>query len=232
MNIKKFLILLLVGILVSLIILGIICISKGKEDYTNRLSQRNSSPSIKVLKGTILSGVSLTPMLGAIRIEGNIIKEVGVTVDMTNALVIDLGKQYICPGFINTHDHLNYNDLYPQTIPKNCKDDKPWVYDDRYRWQQPGEQQVKFTRPNGYSLNGQRAVEMYSSIRHILGGTTSIVGSLVGSPGLMRDLSVDCDPSSADPAAFANNANYCKKDANGKLYSPYSGFPIQVASFG
>ena len=191
-------------------------------------------PSNKVFKGTLI-GVGQdfkTILKGAIRIENNLIAQIGEAskINLNDAIVIDFGGDIISPGFINAHDHLSYNEVYPQIKPR--VKGHPWLYDDRYRWQGLGEPQIKTSYPNGFSLNSMRAIEMYSSIRHILGGTTSIMGSLVGSPGLLRDLSVDCTPSLADTAAHTANPRFCKKDKDGKLYSPFSGFPIQAVGAG
>ena len=189
----------------------------------------------KVLKGTLIGVGDDFKIInnGAIRIEKDVITQVGnaTQVDTTNALVIDFGDGIISPGFINAHDHLSYNEAYPQTKP-DITPGNPWIYDDRYRWQGLGSSQIQTSYPNGYSLNSMRAIEMYSSIRHLLGGTTSIMGSLVGSPGMLRDLSVDCTANAADIAAHVANPRYCKKDKNGNLYSPFSGFPIQAIGAG
>ena len=209
-------------IISAFIILIIILIWGGSTNWRFFPSDKGKTQKpndIKVLKGTLI-GVGdkfRTISNGAIRIEKDIITQVGEAskVDVTNALIIDFGDDIISPGFINAHDHLSYNEVYPQMKPY-ITPEKQWVYDDRYRWQGLGKPQIQTSYPNGYSFNSMRAIEMYSSIRHLLGGTTSIMGSLVGSPGMLRDLSVDCTPHALDIAAHIGNPRYCKKDKNGK----------------
>jgi hypothetical protein len=72
--------------------MAITCVLNRKEKYK---TSRQITIYKKALKSLVLSGQSITPILGYVLIVGDTIQQIGATVDLTGATVFDLGNNII-----------------------------------------------------------------------------------------------------------------------------------------
>lgn len=79
-------------LLAGCIIMAITCVLNRKEKYK---TSRQITIYKKALKSLVLSGQSITPILGYVLIVGDTIQQIGATVDLTGATVFDLGNNII-----------------------------------------------------------------------------------------------------------------------------------------
>ena len=72
---------------------------------------------------TIIDGIADSPFAGSLRVDGGRIDAVGPELSpMDSDEVIDCRGLFLCPGFIDSHCHLIYNDakdLYDLEIAKS-----------------------------------------------------------------------------------------------------------------
>ena len=111
----------------------------------------------------------------AVRSDGNITC-VGCNCAAGGETVITCAAATISPGLINTHDHITYTQDAPP-VPFAER------YDDRQQWREGLEGHTKLVNP-GSASNAQIS---WGELRHLMAGTTSLVGS-GGQPGLVRNL--------------------------------------------
>ncbi|KAJ4305763.1 hypothetical protein N0V90_001295 [Kalmusia sp. IMI 367209] len=130
--------------------------------------------------GTVLTPTG--PLLnGHIAIHSGRIHSIGPTCT-PDALVhasttIDCGTSIISPGFINTHEHIDYSTVRP------LKDTGARVHH-RHDWRCGTRKNVAREPP----LNNTALISAtWGELRHIFSGTTSIVGDTMA-PGLARNL--------------------------------------------
>lgn len=133
-----------------------------------------------LVKGTVLAPAQVWPR-GEVLIEDGVITCVGARCTphaRTRPTQLDCGTQVISPGLVNLHDHLGYCERGGAKLEA--------VYEHRHEWRK--------------GLRGRPALDSYHNrseagsawceLRHLVAGTTSIVGGL-GVAGLVRNLDED-----------------------------------------
>ena len=124
-----------------------------------------------VLTGTIVTPEQVIPE-GSVLVEGVTIKDVGTKVTVPAGAVVVRVDGIILPGMIDLHDHLVWN-VFPRW--------KPSVrFGDRYEWQETDAYATALKNPQGDLIKAGLGCEMnrYAEIKAIVGGATSVVGSL------------------------------------------------------
>lgn len=155
-----------------------------------------SSPAAYVLRGTIVTPDTVIQD-GSVLVVGDSIKEVGARVNAPAGAVVVRVDGIILPGMIDLHDHLVWN-VFPRW--------KPGVlFRDRYDWQATDAYAAALKNPESALTKAGMGCEMdrYAEIKAIVGGATSVVGSLGPSyedphsneciKGLARNLDCDSD---------------------------------------
>jgi 5-methylthioadenosine/S-adenosylhomocysteine deaminase len=124
-----------------------------------------------VLKGTLVTPTEVIEN-GAILIVGQKIKAVGSNVSVpAGARIIETGG-FIYPGLIDLHNHLTWN-LLPRWKPSQ-------QFSTRYEWQQSQLYKLMLTTPEAKMLEANLDCDAnrYAEIKAIVGGATSVTGSL------------------------------------------------------
>ena len=168
-----------------------------------------------------ISGTILTPDKvisdGAIAISGQTITVVGAgssSLPPGSSAVKTTG--IILPGFIDLHNHLTWN-ILPRWLPSR-------KFANRYEWQDTPEYDRLLVAPHSMALNVAACeAEIYAEIKALIGGATSVVGSLLPSvdhpenkacsAGLVRNLDVSSDlpftpPVAGDPCEPADASKF------------------------
>ncbi|KAH7322446.1 metal dependent amidohydrolase [Stachybotrys elegans] len=97
--------------------------------------------------------------------------------EAANATVIECLNSVISPGFINTHEHIDYSTVEPLAdIGERVNHRHDWRVGARGNTMRPAP-------VNGTSLDAS----IWGELRHLFSGTTSIVGGFMA-PGLVRNL--------------------------------------------
>ena len=123
------------------------------------------------LRGTLVTPTEVIAD-GTILISGDRIAAVGKDVAVPAGVkVIETGG-FIYPGLIDLHDHLTWNFL-PRWKPNR-------EFNNRYEWQAVPEYKIVLTTPEGKVFDAGLAcdTEQYAEVKAIVGGATSVVGSL------------------------------------------------------
>ena len=129
------------------------------------------SPSTLVLRGTVVTPTEIFSD-GIVSISGSKIVSVGQFVEsasQTNVLETD---SFIYPGLIDLHNHITWN-LLPRWKP-------PREFGNRYEWLQLNGYKIALDTPHrklfeeGFSCHAN----LYGEVKAIIGGATSVVGSL------------------------------------------------------
>lgn len=127
------------------------------------------------------------------------ITAVGCFTPPANHSVINCAGSIVTPGFINAHDHLNYNHLFPGG--ENAADYQ-LCQNPKNAFSNPACQKHQYDRRNQWrkGLNDKKAIESprdsdnkakaYNELRHVLAGLTTIAGS-GGHLGLARNIDQD-----------------------------------------
>ncbi|KAH9906619.1 metal dependent amidohydrolase [Xylariomycetidae sp. FL2044] len=133
----------------------------------------------------LLRGTVLTPA-GALK-NGNVLVRsaeiayvgsgCGLGTQAEGASVVECPGSVISPGFINTHEHIDYSTVNPlEDIGERC--------DHRHDWRVGARNHTLREAP----VNGSEAdATKWGELRHLFSGTTSIVGGAMAS-GLTRNL--------------------------------------------
>lgn len=130
-----------------------------------------------VIEATVLTPTGLLPR-GQVRIEPDgTIGCVGRACMAPGAARIRCPRALLSPGFINGHEHLAFNHIAPTP-------DDGVRYGQRHDWRKglrgfPGKET--------FTANRDPDVLAWSELRHLLSGTTSIIGESMA-PGLTRNL--------------------------------------------
>jgi len=156
-------------------------------------------------------------------IAGTIVTPTGVVAD--NALSISQGKisaigpsssvanpgsvvkatGVIIPGFIDLHNHLTWNVL-PRWIPGR-------KFNNRYEWQDTAEYDRVLTQPHNVVMNAAACeTQIYAEIKAIIGGATSVLGSLLPSPAFPNN--ADCAIGLARNLDVASGLKFTKPGAD------------------
>jgi 5-methylthioadenosine/S-adenosylhomocysteine deaminase len=107
----------------------------------------------------------------------------------------------IIPGFIDLHNHLTWNVL-PRWIPAR-------KFNNRYEWQDTAEYDRLLTQPHNVVLNAAACeTQIYAEVKAIIGGATSVLGSLLPSPAFPKN--GDCAIGLARNLDVASGLNFTK----------------------
>jgi len=123
------------------------------------------------LKGTVVTPTEVIEN-GTVLIVGQKIKAVGSNVTLpAETKVIETGG-FIYPGLIDLHNHLTWN-LLPRWKPGQ-------LFSNRYEWQQSQMYKLMLTTPEAKVIDAKLDCDAnrYGEIKAIVGGATSVTGSL------------------------------------------------------
>jgi cytosine/adenosine deaminase-related metal-dependent hydrolase len=143
-----------------------------------------------VLKGTVVTPIDVLKD-GFVSISGSKILQVGSSSEHPPSSAVDT-ESFIFPGLIDLHDHITWN-LLPRWKPNE-------LFNNRYEWQQRIAYKIALDGPHA-KLDHDLAcdADRFGEIKAIVGGSTSVVGSLAPTPktsdnacieGLARNLDV------------------------------------------
>lgn len=138
-------------------------------------AQTSSSYS---LRGTIITADGKVLEDGVLAIRGDVIMDVRATPGSSNA--IDT-RSYILPGFIDLHNHVTWN-IFPRWRTYT-------LFANRYEWQERADYKIALNTPHvllGREHQDECDANEYAEIKALVGGATSIVGSLSPSSGDIR----------------------------------------------
>lgn len=128
-----------------------------------------------VLRGTVVTPAELIPD-GLVSISGNRIADVSALAGQPSSGTIDTDA-VIFPGLVDLHDHITWNFL-PRWKPGE-------FFRNRYDWQQRVAYRIALDEPHskvvadhGLACDADR----FGEIKAIVGGATSVVGSLTPTP--------------------------------------------------
>jgi 5-methylthioadenosine/S-adenosylhomocysteine deaminase len=120
----------------------------------------------------------------------------------------------VLPGLIDLHNHLTWN-ILPRWVPTH-------PFANRYAWQATAEYDRNLAGPHGaLGKDAMCEAEIYAEVKAIIGGATSVVGSLNDlhcTQGLVRNLDVDSRLGFTAPKAD----DPCEQDA--KAFQPLADF--------
>jgi amidohydrolase family protein len=133
------------------------------------------------------SGLTVSPAKGTIT-------AIGPAASLQNASSAIKTQGVIIPGFIDLHNHLTWNVL-PRWIPGR-------KFNNRYEWQDTAEYDRLLVQPHNAVIAAAACeAEIYAEVKAIVGGATSVVGSLLPTKdypnngdcalGLARNLDLD-----------------------------------------
>jgi len=137
-----------------------------------------SGSSALLLKGTLLTQQGIVSR-GQLLIEGDSISCVGkdcsASTAAATATLLDCGDAVISPGLINSHDYLVYDANSPLSVVAD--------YDHRHEWRLGLNGKPRLTIASGGSASA-----MWSEVRQVMAGTTSIIGRSGSPSGFLRNL--------------------------------------------
>lgn len=164
--------------------------------------------------GVLLLGDVLAPSTlyknGQVLIEGKKIVCVGCDCSKesayTNATEVECARGVISPGLVNLHDHLGWAEGTPSPYDA--------VYDHRHEWRKGLNNKPKLSTPaNARSIDGK----LWGEIRHLMAGTTSIMGSGSASK-LVRNVDTTDDTEGLTPKGSISSPTFPLGDSSGSLY--------------
>jgi imidazolonepropionase-like amidohydrolase len=167
---------------------GVCVVPAVNETFCQSLPSGDCSSTAGVT-GTVLVGDVLTPTTiyrgGQVVVDAvGVIVHVGCASTCTGpcADLVDDATVVTCPdssisaGLINAHDHITFSQNPPHT-------DTGERYEHRHDWRLGLNGHTAITAPGGATANQVR----YAELRHVIAGTTSVIGS-GGQAGLLRNL--------------------------------------------
>ena len=142
------------------------------------------SQSTYALRGTVVTPTEVVDG-GVVLVSGKNIQAVGKDVALPAGVKVVDTEAFIYPGLIDLHDHITWNFL-PRWKPAQ-------KFNNRYEWQQIPEYGIALNTPHGQIFDEGFACDanQYAEVKAIVGGATSVVGSLSNNKcieGLARDL--------------------------------------------
>jgi len=130
---------------------------------------------VLTLKGTIVTPTDVLPD-NTVSISGSQIAEVGASSERSQAPVVETDS-FIFPGLIDLHDHITWN-LFPRWKPNE-------LFNNRYEWQQRTAYKIALDGPHAKLAVDHALIcdaDRFGEIKAIVGGATSLVGSLTPTP--------------------------------------------------
>lgn len=162
-------------------------------------------------KDWVVTGTIVTPdrvvQNGALTISGQKISAIGDSAALpVNAAVTRLDG-IVLPGLVDLHNHMTWN-VHPRWDPNQ-------KFANRYEWQNTAEYDRVLNGPH-YAMGGALCeAQIFGEVKALVGGATSVVGSLSPDPsacakGLVRNLDVSSglgftQPKPEDPCHKASN---------------------------
>src|SRR5215469_15252773 len=123
------------------------------------------------LKGTVVTPTEVIEN-GTVLIVGQKIKAVGRDVALPAGTKVIETEGFIYPGLVDLHNHLTWN-LLPRWKPGQ-------LFSNRYEWQQSQMYKLMLTTPEAKVIDANLDCDAnrYAEIKAIVGGATSVTGSL------------------------------------------------------
>jgi 5-methylthioadenosine/S-adenosylhomocysteine deaminase len=136
----------------------------------------HAQQSAIALRGTVVTPDQVIAN-GTVLISGDKIQSVGASISLPANVLTIAGDNVIYPGLIDLHNHLTYNFL-PRWNPNR-------LFSTRYEWEAIPEYGIAISTPHGKILDEGLACQanQYAEVKAIIGGATSVVGSLDPSQG-------------------------------------------------
>jgi 5-methylthioadenosine/S-adenosylhomocysteine deaminase len=136
------------------------------------------------LRGTLVTPTEVIEG-GVILVNDEHIRAIGKDVAVPPGVRVIDTDGFIYPGLIDLHDHITWNFL-PRWKPAQ-------KFNNRYEWQQIPEYGIALNTPHGQIFDEGFACDanQYAEVKAIVGGATSVVGSLSNNKciaGMARDL--------------------------------------------
>lgn len=129
-----------------------------------------------VLRGTVATPSELLPN-GFVAISGSKILRVGPFPGQSLKSTVIETDSFIFPGLIDLHNHITWN-LFPRWKPGE-------LFSNRYEWQQRKEYKAALDGPHSQLAADHGLIcdaDRFGEIKAIVGGATSVVGSLTPTP--------------------------------------------------
>jgi 5-methylthioadenosine/S-adenosylhomocysteine deaminase len=128
-----------------------------------------------ILRGTVVTPSEILPD-GIISVSGTTISDVTAFSNRSRTSAVET-ESFIFPGLIDLHDHITWN-LLPRWKPNE-------LFSNRYEWQQRTAYKIALDGPHA-KLAADHALmcdaDRFGEIKAIIGGSTSVVGSLTPTP--------------------------------------------------
>lgn len=183
-----------------------------------------------LLQGTVLAGFD-TYLNGEVLVEGDdpngrilcVGCDCGATAEGMTATVVACEQGVITPGLINPHDHITFTLSQPQGHGTER-------YDHRHEWRLGLDGATELNTFPG--SNSSREGVLYGEVRMLLGGATSISGSVGGAnaSGLLRNLD-RADVTEGLTGVDVNYRTFPLGDSNGTLLDMGCEYPFIDGSF-
>jgi 5-methylthioadenosine/S-adenosylhomocysteine deaminase len=139
-------------------------------------SAAQQKPEPVVLRGTVVTPEAVLPD-GLIVVSGNKIGKVSPASGKAQAAGTVDTDSFIFPGLIDLHDHITWN-LFPRWKPGE-------LFSNRYEWQQRKDYKAALDGPHLAIAQDHGLIcdaDRFGEIKAIVGGATSVVGSLNPTP--------------------------------------------------
>ena len=133
-----------------------------------------TDPSV-ILRGTVVTPSEILPD-GVISVSGARISDVTTFSSRPKDSAVETDS-FIFPGMIDLHDHITWN-LLPRWKPNE-------LFSNRYEWQQRTAYKIALDGPHAKLSTDHVLIcdaDRFGEIKAIIGGSTSVVGSLTPSP--------------------------------------------------
>ena len=138
------------------------------------LGTTNIVPAGIVLRGTIVTPDTF--FVGEVRIDGDVIKCVGVSCTVPGAQVVET-HGIIFPGLVDAHNHILFDvfDESDWTPPKVYSNHNQWTSDPRYHAMVDAKQWMNGEGASTEDLGCE--MDKYGELKGLVAGTTSILGA-------------------------------------------------------
>ena len=176
-----------------------------------------------MIRGNLLSDTGIIEGGSLLIEQGQVNNEIlcvgcDCTYDAATTTLVTCAEGVVSPGLINGHDHIRYNLNAPKPLDESIR------YDHRHGWRR-GSQSLN----TGSPTNTREAV-LHGEIRMLMGGATSIAGSIssVDASGLLRN--VDNDTYSEGLGGEVKYSTFPLGDSDGSFHSNCADYNVQSTS--